>query len=45
MEEAPPHHTPELRINEDVLLTGVRAHAYFVVDYLAGEGQERVGGR
>jgi len=45
VEEAPPHHTPEFRINEDVLLTGVRAHAYFVVDYLAGEGQERVGGR
>jgi amidohydrolase len=38
---APPHHTPEFRINESALKTGVRTHAYFVVDYLAGEGQVR----
>jgi amidohydrolase len=37
-ETAPPHHTPEFRIGESALKTGVRAHAYFVVDYLAGEG-------
>lgn len=37
-EQAPPHHTPEFRINEDVLKLGVRTHAYFVVDYLFGEG-------
>ena len=35
---ATPHHTPEFRINESALKTGVRAHAFFVVDYLAGEG-------
>jgi amidohydrolase len=38
---ATPHHTPAFRINESALKTGVRAHAYFVVDYLAGEGQTR----
>jgi amidohydrolase len=38
---ATPHHTPEFRINESAMKTGVRAHAYFVVDYLAGEGQTR----
>ena len=35
-EEAPSHHTPEFEINEDALQLGVRTHAYFVVDYLAG---------
>lgn len=33
-EEAPPHHTPEFEINEEGMKLGVRAHAYFVVDYL-----------
>jgi amidohydrolase len=33
---APPHHTPEFRINEDALKVGVRTHAHFVVDYLFG---------
>lgn len=33
-----PHHTPEFRIDERALKLGVRAHAYFVVDYLTGEG-------
>jgi len=37
-EEAPPHHTPEFRINEEGLKTGVRTHAHLVVDYLFGEG-------
>lgn len=41
-EQAPPHHTPEFRINEDVLKLGVRTHAYFVVDYLFGEGAPSV---
>lgn len=41
-EQAPPHHTPEFRINEDVLKLGVRTHAYFVVDYLFGEGSPSV---
>ncbi len=36
-QDAPPHHTPEFKINEDGMKTGVRAHAYFVVDYLFGE--------
>jgi amidohydrolase len=34
--DAPPHHTPEFRINEEALKFGVRAHAHFVVDYLFG---------
>jgi len=37
-EEAPPHHTPEFKINEDALKVGVRTHAYLVVDYLFDEG-------
>lgn len=36
-EDAPAHHTPDFKINEDGMKTGVRAHAYFVVDYLLSE--------
>lgn len=35
-ENAPLHHTPDFKINEDGMKLGVRAHAYFVLDYLAG---------
>jgi amidohydrolase len=33
-EDAPPHHTPTFRIDEAGLMLGVRAYAYFAVDYL-----------
>jgi amidohydrolase len=36
-EDAPPHHTPEFMIDEGAMKTGVRAHAYFVVEHLFGE--------
>lgn len=36
VDDAPSHHTPEFEINESALKTGVRTHAYFVVDYLFG---------
>jgi amidohydrolase len=35
-DDAPRHHTPDFRIDEAGLGTGVRAHAYFAVDYLVG---------
>jgi amidohydrolase len=35
-EEAAPNHSPHFYVNEDALLTGVRALAALAVDYLAG---------
>jgi two-component system, NarL family, sensor kinase len=40
-DDAPRHHTPTFRIDESGLDTGVRAYAYFAVDYLMGGAASR----
>lgn len=34
LNEAPSHHTPDFMIDESAMKTGIKAHCYFVLDYM-----------